>query len=414
MDVSVHVEVDSARVFAGTLFTHRRRGAESVTFAYSSAYLGQPGSYTLDPELPLGSSPRQSRARSALFGAFGDSAPDRWGRTLVKRQEEAAAREEGRASRSLGEVDYLLAVRDDMRQGALRFRLGRGEGVGPFLADDAGIPTFTDLPELIELTARAEATTASLSDLQRLVHVGSSLGGARPKAHVRNSKGRLAMVKFPSAAHDTWNVMAWESVALELARNAGVVVPDSTLLRLAGRGVLVVDRFDRRADGTRVGYVSAMTMLEASDGDQRSYLEIAEVIENRSDRATAELEQLWRRIALSVLISNTDDHLRNHGFLHRHDDTWRLSPAFDINPNPEPGARHLSTAIDRGEDRATVAAVLGVASLFRLRSERARQVLIEVAVAVSRWRVAATRAGLSENEINQMAPAFDALATVPA
>ena len=242
----------------------------------------------------------------------------RWGRSLIRRREVAQARDEGREPRSLGEVDYLLGVRDDLRQGALRFR----RSDGPFEAvEDRGVPTLTDLPELLALAARAERGTADLPDLQRLIRVGSSLGGARPKAHVRDANGNLAIAKFPSAAHDTWNVMAWEKVALELAAQAGITVPATTLLNLAGRSVLVVDRFDRTRDADggpvgRVGYVSAMTMLQSTDGEQGSYLEIAEAIEERSSQATADLHQLWRRIVFSILIYNTDDHLRNHGFLH--------------------------------------------------------------------------------------------------
>ena len=186
--------------------------------------------------------------------------------------------------------DLLLGVRDDLRQGALRFRL---DEQGPFLAtEESGVPALTDLPVLLDIAARAERDTASYEDLKRLVRAGSSLGGARPKAHVLDATGRVAIAKFPSDSSDTWNVMAWERVALDLARDAGVTVPDSRLIRIGDRNVLVVDRFDRRGTA-RIGYASAMTMLEASDGDQRSYLEIAEVIEQRSTAATAELRQLW-------------------------------------------------------------------------------------------------------------------------
>ena len=272
---------------------------------------------------------------------------------------------------------------------------------------------MTDLPELLTLAARAEADSADLPDLQRLIRVGSSLGGARPKAHVRQPDGNLAIAKFPSAAHDTWNVMAWEKVALELATEAGITVPTSTLLNLAGRSVLVVDRFDRTRDADggpagRVGYVSAMTMLQSTDGEQGSYLEIAEAIETRSSHATADLRQLWRRIVFSILISNTDDHLRNHGFLHEDGDTWRLSPAFDINPNPEPGPKHLSTAIDLADDTASISLALSVADYFRLSAKEANDVVAQVQGAVSRWAPVARQCGLTAQEINAMSWAFDA------
>lgn len=407
--VEVWVRLDGADVLAGTLYGHRRRQVEAASFSYRAEYLSAPGAYALDPALPLVLGAQQTRVGQALFGAFSDCAPDRWGRTLVLRREAALARAERRAIRQLGETDYLLGVRDDLRQGALRFRLAEGS---QFLADDAsGVPALTDLPQLLDLAARAEhpdsfSTAADLPDLQRLVRVGSSLGGARPKAHVRDTGGRIAIAKFPSAQSDTWNVMAWEKVALDLAAQAGVEVPASKLLSLAGRNVLVLDRFDRTATGERIGYASAMTMLEASDGDQRSYIEIAEVIENRASRVTFELHQLWRRIVFNVLVSNTDDHLRNHGFLHVRGDVWRLAPAFDLNPDPAPGAKLLSTTIDVADDTASVQLALDVADYFRLTAEDARTVLQDVAGAVGRWRQVAHQHGLSEQEIARMEPAF--------
>jgi serine/threonine-protein kinase HipA len=357
--------------------------------------------------LPLTSGARQTRAGQALFGALTDCAPDRWGRTLIARREAALARGERRTARALGELDYLLGVRDDLRQGALRFRFGQG----PFLADeDTGVPALTDLPALLDLAARAEKGTADLPDLQRLIRAGSSLGGARPKAHVRDSDGRIAIAKFPSADQDTWNVMAWEKVALDLAQGAGVEVPRSRLLNLAGRNVLVVARFDRTGAGQRIGYVSAMTMLEAADGDRRSYLDIAEIIEGVSAHATRELHQLWRRLVFAVLISNTDDHLRNHGFLHERGGVWRLAPAFDLNPNPAPGPKFHATMIDETDESASLRGVLAVADYFRLTDLQARAILRDMAEAVSRWRALAALHGLSLSEIAEMEPAFSAIA----
>jgi serine/threonine-protein kinase HipA len=405
-DIQVYAAIDEKDVLAGTLYAHRRRGSESASFAYDPAYLAHPGAYALDPLLPLTSGTHQTRAGQALFGAFSDCAPDRWGRTLIKRREAVLARAEGRDAHSLGEVEYLLGVRDDLRQGALRFR----QGGGPFLAEDGqGVPALTDLPSLLELADKAERDTADVTDLQRLVRAGSSLGGARPKAHVRGANGRIAIAKFPSMSDDTWNVMAWEKVALDLAKASRITVPESRLLDLAGRHVLVIDRFDRNADGSRIGYASAMTMLEASDGDARSYLEIAEVIETTSRRATAELQELWRRIAFSVLISNTDDHLRNHGFLHERGESWRLSPAFDLNPDPDPGPKYLSTDINEGDNTASVDLVLDVAEYFRLTASQAAGVLGEIVDAVSQWKTVAARHGLSTTEIDGMQRAFSTL-----
>jgi serine/threonine-protein kinase HipA len=403
-DVEVYVAVGEQNLLAGRMYPHRRRGIESASFVYNDRYLADPDAYALDPGLPLVTGMLQTPVGHALFGAFADSSPDRWGRTLIQRAERARAKAAATAPRSMSEVDLLLGVRDDLRQGALRFRLHEQ---GPFLAtEESGIPALTDLPVLLDIAVRAERDTADYEDLKRLVRAGSSLGGARPKAHVLDAVGRVAIAKFPSDSSDTWNVMAWEKVALDLARDAGVTVPDSQLIRIEDRNVLVVDRFDRRGTA-RIGYASAMTMLEASDGDQRSYLEIAEVIEQRSTAVAAELRQLWRRIAFSILISNTDDHLRNHGFLHERGDSWMLSPAFDLNPNPQPGSKDLSTAIDYTYTRASVDTVMSVTAYFRLEASDALEVLAEVTRAVTRWRTVARSHGLTQQDLDAMEPAFE-------
>ncbi len=318
-EIEVVVAAGARNILVGQLYPHYRRGSESASFIYDNKYLASNGAYELDPGLPLVSGTLQTPVGHALFGAFADSSPDRWGRTLIQRAERARAKAAATAPRSMSEVDLLLGVRDDLRQGALRFRY---DGQEPFLAtEESGIPVLADLPLLLEIAARAERDAANYDDLKRLLRAGSSLGGARPKAHVLDSSGHFAIAKFPSEGSDTWNVMAWEKVALDLARNAEITVPGSRLIRIGDRNVLIVDRFDRHGKA-RVGYVSAMTMLEASDGDERSYLEIAEVIERNSVTAAAELRQLWRRVAFNILISNTDDHLRNHGFLHGRGESW--------------------------------------------------------------------------------------------
>lgn len=403
-EIAVYAAVSQRNLLAGRLYPHRRRGVESASFVYDDRYLLDPEAYALDPALPMVTGALQTPLGRALFGAFSDCAPDRWGRTLIRRAEIARAKLAGTAPRSMSEVDVLLGVRDDLRQGALRFRSGED---GPFLAaEDSGVPVLTDLPSLLEIAERAESDSAGYEDLKRLLRAGSSLGGARPKTHVVDAAGRIAIAKFPSASSDAWNVMAWEKVALDLARDAGIKVPDSQLIRVGDRNVLVVDRFDRQC-ATRIGYASAMTMLEASDGDQRSYLEIAGVIEERSPAATADLRQLWRRIAFSILISNTDDHLRNHGFLHERGDSWALSPAFDLNPNPEPGPKELSTAIDFSDTHASIDTLMDVAEYFRLDAGEATDVLTQVTSTVGRWRAVAATYGLQQADIDAMEPAFE-------
>ncbi len=401
-EIQVFVQIAGEDVPAGQLWPHRRRNTESATFRYFSDYIGRAGAYPLDPLLPLSSQASQTPAGRAIFGAFSDCAPDRWGRMLIRRRQRTARGHT--AEESYGEADYLLGARDDLRQGALRFRTGDDT---PFQAvADEGVPDLLELPELLNLAERAEQDKADERELEILLRGGSSLGGARPKAHVRDGEGRISIAKFPKPEGDEWDVPRWESVALKLARAAGIVVADSELRGIDGRSVLIVNRFDRI--GTlRVGYVSAMTMLEALDGDARSYPEIAEVLEGESVRVTEDLRQLWRRIAFTVLIRNTDDHLRNHGFLRTSSSGWSLSPAFDLNPNPERGNSHLSTSIDGDSDSASLEILLAVAGLFRLSDTEAKAVVREVFEATDRWRTVAAGEGLAAAEIAAMEPAFE-------
>ena len=326
------------------------------------------------------------------------------GARLVDRAEQRRVQDHGGAPRSFGEIDYLLGVRDDLRQGALRFRDPATE---TYLAEERhGIPHLVDLPKLLNAADRLERDEASEPELQMLLRDGSSLGGARPKAHVLDQSGRIGIAKFPSPSNDDWDVMRWEAVALRLASAAGIRVANSALHTIDGKAVLVVDRFDRVA-GRRIGYVSAMTMLEARDGDEGSYLDIAEVIERQSPHASDDLQQLWRRIAFSILIRNTDDHLRNHGFLRTSTAGWSLAPAFDLNPNPRPGATYLSTRIDYDTTEARIDILMNVAELFRLTGEDALSVLRDVTHATSRWRHVAKQAGLDDGAMEQMALAFE-------
>src|SRR5580658_4791321 len=242
-DVEVLVAIGRRNLLAGRLYSHIRRGSESASFVYDDKYIADPDAFALEPALPLVTGTLQTPVGHALFGAFTDSSPDRWGRTLIRRTEQARAKATKTVPRAMSEIDLLLGVRDDLRQGALRFR---PDEQSPFVAtEDSGVPVVTDLPALLDIAARAERDAADYEDLRRLLRAGSSLGGARPKAHVLDANGRIAIAKFPSASSDTWNVMAWEKVALDLARDAGIKVPDSQLIHVGARNVLVVDRFDR-------------------------------------------------------------------------------------------------------------------------------------------------------------------------
>jgi serine/threonine-protein kinase HipA len=403
-EVEVFVQLAGEDVLAGRLWAHRRQNVESATFAYAAEYLARRGSYPLDPALPLVSGQLQTPENRGIFGAFSDCSPDRWGRMLIRRRHGKTEADDSSGDRSFGEAGYLLGVRDDLRQGALRFR---DPDSGQFLADEEeGVPHLIDLPRLLDYADRAERDVASEEELHMLLKGGSSLGGARPKAHVIDRKGRLAIAKFPKPEGDEWDVTGWEAVTLSLARDAGIDAAASALEEVAGRPVHIVGRFDRRG-GLRVGYASAMTLLEATDGESRSYLDLVEVIEEDSDRATADLRELWRRIAFSILVSNTDDHLRNHGFLRATAGGWSLSPAFDVNPNPEPGPKFLSTSIDGRSHAASIELLLGVAEFFRLDREEAQGILAEVGEATGRWQEVARRLGLDRASINGMRPAFE-------
>jgi serine/threonine-protein kinase HipA len=401
----VFVRIEGRDVLAGNLWAHRHQGRESATFAYSTSYLELPTAYELDPGLPLRDGQFQTAVGQRLFGAFTDCAPDRWGRRLILRAQRREAMDRSRTERSMGEIDFLLGVRDDMRQGALRFRESDGSD---FLADEkSGVPLLTDLPGLLAASERLERDEPIDQDLVDLLRGGSSLGGARPKAHVIDAERRPAIAKFPRPQGDEWDVMRWEAVALDLAAAAGISVPRVDLIDLDRKAVLVIRRFDRGEDRERIGYVSAMTMLEATEGAVGSYLEIAAVIESQSPDATADLRQLWRRIVFSILISNTDDHLRNHGFLRRSSAGWSLSPAFDLNPDPEAGVKRLSTAIDFDQTEARIDTALEVASEFRLDEAAAIASIGEVSAAVSSWRQAAAKRGLRPGAIEEMAAAFE-------
>lgn len=406
--VDVVVQVDGVDLLAGRLHSHLGRGVESATFTYDESWIADRRGYALEPALPLVSGPQHTIPGQAMFRAFADSAPDRWGRRMVERAERLRAAQAGSVARRLSEATFLLGVRDDMRQGAVRFR---DRTAGAYLADDvSGVPAVADLPQLLALADRVDRNEAQLDELRAMLRAGSSLGGARPKAHVLGTNGNVAIAKFPSASADTWNVMAWEKSALDLARLAGITVPDSTLLSVADRHVLVVDRFDRAGSkDARVGYVSALTMLEAREGDTGSYLDIAAVIEEVSPAAGDDLRELWRRVAFGILISNTDDHLRNHGFLHTGGQAWTLSPAFDLNPNPDPGPKYLATAIaDPADTRASITELVAVAPYFRLTTAAAAAaVLGEVVAAVAHWHRIAARNGLSNKEVDLMRPAFE-------
>ncbi|WP_239396895.1 type II toxin-antitoxin system HipA family toxin [Frankia sp. CiP3] len=399
--VEVTVEIDGQETAAGTLWLHDR-GGQSATFRYADAYLTNPAGYDLDPALARAAGVFHTPPGSAIFNAFADSAPDRWGENLMGRAERERARAAAATPRTLGKADFLLGVRDDTRQGGVRFRQ---PGTATYCSTHRhAVPRLIDLARLLRAADHVRAEGDVDRDLADLIDAGSSLGGARPKAAVRDASGRLSIAKFPRSDSDAWDVAGWEEVELRLARRAGLTVAESELLTVAGRHVLLLSRFDR-IGARRLGFASALTMLEASDGDLRSYIEIAEVVERHSPRADADLRELYRRILFSILTGNTDDHLRNHAFL-RERDGWALSPAYDLNPNPDNPAR-LSTAVDLDNTDASIDIALSVGSYFRLSPPRARDLVREVETATAGWRQAAAELGIPKSQADRMAVAYE-------
>jgi serine/threonine-protein kinase HipA len=398
--VEVTVEIDGQEFVAGTLWVHEQR-TETATFRYFDSYLASPVSYDLDPALPKSAGIFQSQPGKPLFSAFADSAPDRWGQNLMRREERERAAAANSTPRSLRNADFLLGVRDDVRQGAIRFRRPRTRDY--YAAQRSAVPRLIELPRLLHAVDHLD-DDADSRDLRDLIDAGSSLGGARPKAAVIDMSGQLAIAKFPRSDSDEWDVAGWEEVELRLARRSGLTVSDSWLSVVAGRHVLIVNRFDRPA-GRRAGFASALTMLEATDGEQRSYLEIGEVIERHSPTPTSDLRELYRRIIFSILTGNTDDHLRNHAFLRR-GRGWALSPAYDLNPNPNRPDR-LSTAIDLDDTRADIETALSVSGYFRLSLAEAQSEVASVRDATSGWRSEAATLNLPHRETDLMAEAFE-------
>jgi serine/threonine-protein kinase HipA len=398
----VHVDLDDTPHLVGRLWARNRKGKESATFEYDAAWLANPLRFALEPALTLGTGPHHTAARRLIFGAIGDSAPDRWGRALIQRDERRKAREEKCAPHTLLEVDYLLGVGDIARQGALRFAENKS---GPFLATGVQIPPLLQLPALLGAAMRLSEDGDSDADLRLLLAPGSSLGGARPKASVLDKEGQLTIAKFPQHG-DLIPVSLWEAVALKLAAQAGIPTPDWRIEKVADRDVLLLHRFDRRGT-TRIPFLSAMSLLNAADNEPHSYMEIADALRQYGAKADEDCAQLWRRIVFSILISNSDDHLRNHGFLYEAAG-WRLSPAYDMNPVPaDIKPRILSTAIDEEDGTASLELAFAVAAHFGVKPEKAKQIIREVRAAVALWRKTAAATGLSKNEIDRMASAFE-------
>lgn len=402
-ELHVFMDLDGAPVLVGRLWARERTGRESSSFTYDAGWIKRRGAFALAPSLPL--TPGPYHAAKGLPAAFTDSAPDAWGRKLMLRQERARARKAKTQPRTLFDIDFLAGVDDFTRLGAIRFKDAAGE---EFIAHTGRpVPPLIDLPKLLSATRRIERDRETDDDLILVLAPGTSLGGARPKATVRDNDGALLVAKFPKH-DDDWPVTLWESVTLQLAERAGVAVPAWRLETIAKKPVLMLRRFDRTDITRRVPFMSAMTALDAVDhGEQRSYLEILDVLRQQGSQPEADAQQLWRRIVFNILVSNTDDHLRNHALLHEARG-WRLAPAFDMNPCPvDVKARVHALALDETDPTASLETALGAAARFGLGRDEARAIAAEVAAAVAEWRAVAKSFKLTAAQIERMNSAFE-------
>jgi len=374
------------------LTKHRR---QSSVFEYSDAWLSNCESFALDPaNLKLSAGQHHwSSDKTALPGAIRDCAPDRWGRQLVRR----AFHKQGLQT-SLSEVDYLLAINDYTRIGALRFKRSN-ETSFSHLPEQQKVPPVLQLPALLNAAMAMQSNTESAADLRLLLHEGSPLGGARPKSAVHYTDGTLAIAKFPKP-NDDYSIPHGEILALMLADNAGINVAQGELLTVANQPVALIKRFDRIQE-ERIPFLSAMSVLGLQDGDIATYTDIAECIRMYSMSPTEDLHELWRRIVFSVMVSNLDDHLRNHGFLYAGNNQWCLSPAYDLNPVPRyKKTRELTTWISEEGPDATLDYAYNAIPYFALQLHTAKTIVTEVTHAVSNWYKLALELGMNKTDID--------------
>jgi serine/threonine-protein kinase HipA len=396
----------------GWLTSQRVRGKEIFSFEYTESWVNHQNPILfLDPHLGFYKGKQYLLEEKNNFGIFLDSSPDRWGRLLMRRREAWQAKEERRDERTPFESDFLLGVFDGHRMGGVRFKLNED---GPFMNDQKKMatPPWTSLRELEHASLQLERDDA-INDpeyaqwLSVLIDPGSSLGGARPKASVIDDNGHLWIAKFPSSRDDK-NAGAWEMVLHEMAKACGIHVSEARLQKFSGKHhTFLSKRFDRTDEQKRIHFASAMTLLGLQDGADHlegvGYLDLVGFIMQHSPEAKEDLEQLWRRMVFNILVSNTDDHLRNHGFMLT-PLGWRLSPAYDMNPNEMGNGLTLNISENSNELDLTLA--FETAQLYQLKSDRAESILEEMIDEISNWRVIAKKFGISKSEIEQTKRAF--------
>lgn len=398
-DLEVHLGVGGQVV--GRL--HLGSGKRSA-FSYDAQWLQDPRFFVLSPDLlPV---PGVQHPRQVFFHALADTAPDSWGERVIRRAH-AKLRQEDRDTPALEPVDFIMWVDDEARVGALRL-FDPGEQIYLHAGGmHRHIPPLVELGQIVQAARALEAGTESAQDLRYLLGQGTSLGGARPKSSVRDTDGRLALGKFPSQV-DKRDVIRGEVLAMQLAVKAGIYAAAARVESIHGTAVAIIRRFDRTDEGDRIPYVSAATMLQ-SDGREavHAYTELVDVLLQEGSHPIADIQQLWRRLVFNFLICNTDDHLRNTGFLYdARNHGWRLSPAFDLNPMPG-DRRESKTWLT--EDSGPIDSrdlLMAGAPYFRLDAAAAAAIWAEVAQAVDGWRVMAKGLGMRGTDLVDFEPAF--------
>ena len=393
--------------WVGTLESQLLRGKEVFSFAFSDEWLHSARCRMLDPELQLYAGRQYLVDGKSNFGVFLDSTPDRWGRVLMERRESIRAEQEQRVRKTLHETDFLIGVHDETRMGALRIKT---EINGEFLDNDMqwSAPPITSLAELEQASWQLEQddTPQMRRWLQILLAPGSSLGGARPKANVRNTDNRLWIAKFPSR-NDKTNIGAWEALTMQLAQGCGIHVAPFEVKYLNNKhAIFLTQRFDRDEKGRRIHFTSAMTMLGYSDGDTQgcSYLELADWISRYCCGVEENLLEMFRRLVFNIAVSNCDDHLRNHGFLLTRNG-WTLSPAYDL--NPQYYGTGLSLNINEKDNRLDYGLAMEVAPYFGIAIDKAREIVENTKKVVATWRQLANKYHIPREEQELMASAFE-------
>jgi len=391
--VYVSIALDGKTIPVGRMWHYRRQGRESASFEYEKEWLENPNSFAIEPALALTRGAHYTD--KALFGALGDSAPDRWGRTLLQHTN---------YGKKLSELDYLLGVDDEGRKGALRFSKNIN---GPYMKRTTKItnPPFIRLERLLTISEKVLENRETKEELELILNSGSVLGGSRPKTVFTDKNGVYSIAKFPRK-DDLTDIVRWEAVALTLAKAAGINVPEFRLENIKGKPILIVRRFDRyfiREKENRIPFISAMSMIGAQESDNCfSFVDIAYILRKFSAQPDGDCSELWRRMVFGLMIRNTDNHLRNHGFLYA-GKGWILSPAYDLNPNSEGSDFSVPVDTEAGNSLETA---IKLAGKFRLSEAQANNILKEVQDAVADWQKTAKSFEIPEDSIERMGPAF--------